>query len=118
MKKFLMISVLFVCVSCASGSSYMKGKDLENVSVGMTVKELEATRGQPYDVKELTSGEVEYEYIERVSANQLNIRERHYFFLVKDGKVVDKKVKEVMPPPMNFRNSFDLQTSSNESEQK
>lgn len=81
-----------------------------DVSIGTSCDELQMMAGKPYQVRQLCSGETEYEYIERLKVGSRTLEERHYFFILRDNKVVGKRVEQSSPPPFE-RNSYDMQTS-------
>jgi hypothetical protein len=116
MKYTILIVLFLLAVGCAKGS-VMSMTEFENVPVGSTVAKLETTLGKPYDILNVSREELEYEYIERITLQAQNIRERHYFFIVKNGVVIAKRIQDIAPPPLQQRNSYELQTSNN-NEQK
>lgn len=69
--------------------------------------------GKPYAVHELEEGYVEYEYVERIKIGARDAEERRYFILMKDGRVVSKRVKQSSPLPYGF-DSYEMQTTQNE----
>ena len=82
-----------------------------DIPVGSSSEEVTKTVGKPYRVIKKGDGEVEYEYVERFKVGNLTMEERHYFLLVKNGKVISKRYTQESPPPFE-RDSYDLQTSS------
>jgi hypothetical protein len=80
------------------------------VDVGATVAELEETMGAPYAKHKTSNGDVEYEYIERLKEGNRNLEVRHYFFLIKDGRVVSKRTRTSNPSPYEF-DSYQMQTT-------
>lgn len=85
-----------------------------DIPIGSTPKEVVDTAGEPYAVHKKDDGSVEYEYIERMKAGGRNLEERHYYLLIRDGKVVSKRVEQFSPPPYIF-DSYDMQTTSSDS---
>ncbi len=53
-----------------------------------------ATAGEPYAIHHKEDGSVEYEYIERFKVGGRDTEERHYFLLIKNGKVASKRVDQ------------------------
>lgn len=80
-----------------------------------TTPQVVAALGKPYAVHEMSDGYVEYEYIERIKIGARDAEERRYFILIKDGIVVSKRVKQSSPLPYGF-DSYDMQTTANDSE--
>jgi len=81
-----------------------------DIPVGASKEEVVSAAGKPYAMRNLEDGSIEYEYIERFKAGGRNINERHYFLLLKDGKVASKRVKQSSPPPYTF-DSYEMQTT-------
>lgn len=88
----------------------MMSNSFYEVPVGATVQEVETSVGKPYAIHKLENGCMEYEYIERIKAAGRTLEERHYFLLIKDGKVVSKRVLQSSPPPYLF-DSYEMQTT-------
>lgn len=89
-----------------------------DIPVGATQEEVIAAGGKPFVIRQLKDGSVEYEYIERFKAAGRNINERHYYILMKDGKVISKRVKQTSPPPYTSPapytfDSYEMQTTQN-----
>ncbi len=110
-----MISFLLF-TACASGGTIMTMNSFYEIPVGATQEDVVATAGKPYNVRKLEDGSLEYEYIERFKAAGRNINERHYFIVMKDGKVISKRVKQTSPLPYTF-DSYEMQTTQNGSEE-
>ena len=112
MKKYFIFSLLILS-ACYAGHQIMTTDTFYEIDLGMSEKELKQKAGSPYATKDLGNGEKEYEYIERVKANKRTIETRHYFFIIKDGKVTSKHMKYADEyKPLLERNAYDLQTSS------
>lgn len=102
--------VIFL-VSCMGSHQIMTMNEFSEVQIGTSEKELIAHSGTPYSKKSLEGGKVQYQYIERIQAGSRIAEERHYFFILEKGRVVNKYVKDISPPPY-IENSYDMQTSS------
>ena len=83
-----------------------------DIPVGASSEEVVATAGKPYAIHKKGDGSVEYEYIERINASARTLEERHYFILMKDGKVISKRVQQSSPLPTTF-DSYEMQTTQN-----
>lgn len=81
-----------------------------DVPIGASEEELMAQAGDPISVRKCSDGSIEYEYIERFKVGARTLNERHYYVLVKDGKVVSKKVKQTSPLPYGY-DSYEMQTT-------
>ena len=119
MKK-LLLSVLIVLTGCAAGHRVMTMNEFHGIPVGTTAVQLQSVAGKPYTISKHDEGGEEYEYIERLTIGSRIATERHYYFILKEGKVVSKRVEDISPPPY-LLNSYDLQSTSSDagnSEQK
>jgi hypothetical protein len=87
-----------------------------DVPLGLSPSELVERIGEPYAVHRRDDGSLEYEYIERFKAGGRNIQDRHYFIIVKDGKVISKYVEQRNPWPyyLEYFDSYDMQTTQNQ----
>ncbi len=101
--------------ACASGGSAMTMDAFYDVPVGSTQEEVVAALGKPVTTHRLNDGSVEYEYIERFKIGGRNVEERRYYILMRDGKVVSKRMKQSEPLPYGF-DSYEMQTTQNQSE--
>lgn len=110
MRSFFII--FFVLTACMAGHVVMTEELFYDVEVGMSEKELRKKAGKPYEKKKLKDGTIEYAYIERVEAGGREIETRKYIFIIKDGRVIRKDIKELDKyKPILERNAYDLQTS-------
>ena len=80
------------------------------IPVGASPSEVVKTAGEPYAVHKKEDGAIEYEYIERFKVGGRYTEERHFFLLIKDGKVVSKRTTQTSPVPYTF-DSYDMQTT-------
>lgn len=81
-----------------------------DVPVGATREEVVASCGEPFAVHRKSDGTTEYEYIEKLNIGARNVSERHFFIIMKDGKVVSKRVQTEQARPYGF-DSYDMQTT-------
>ena len=109
MKKSL-LSLLFALSSCASGGSIMTNQAFFDIPIGTQENDVVATAGKPYAIHTKGDGSVEYEYIERFKLGARDSEERHYYILIKDGKVISKRVEQSSPPPYLF-DRYEMQTT-------
>lgn len=89
MRKFLPIFLLL----CAFNRI-----DFNEVKMGSSAAEVVKQYGEPYAVRELDNGKLEYEYIERVRMNNELMYENHYFLTVEKGQIIDKRFSEYRRP--------------------
>ena len=81
-----------------------------DIPIGSSESEIVASAGEPYATHKKEDGSTEYEYIERVKIGGREAETRHYYLLVRDGKVVSKRVEQTSPPPYIF-DSYEMQTT-------
>lgn len=111
MKKFCFLFVI-IFAACSSGHQVMTMESFSEIPVGACESEIIQAVGRPYAIREKPDGTVEYEYIERFRISGREIQERHYYFFIKDGKIISKKVERITPPGYTF-DSFEMQTTQN-----
>ncbi len=104
------VALILALSACASGGSLMTNRAFFEIPLGTSQNEVVATAGEPYAIHKKEDGTVEYEYIERFKVGGRDTEERHYFLLIKDGKVVSKRVEQSSPPPYLF-DSYEMQTT-------
>ncbi len=120
MKRYLLALVLLS--SCMWGSRPMSTCAFYEVSVGSTQEELVSTLGKPYRIRTNKEGDTVYEYIEKIAPVLYHVSSgasvatvTHYSYVLRDGRVIDKKVR-VETPPAWRGDSYDLETTSVEQE--
>jgi len=112
MKKVIYLAIA-ILTACSYGGKVMTMESFGMISVGMTKDELIAQAGYPYAIHKLSPTEENYEYVERMNVEGRTIEERHYYFLIREGRVASKQVNTQTTPINEQRNSYDLQTSQN-----
>lgn len=106
------VGLLLLLVGCTAGHKVMTMDSFQEVPVGMTDLQLKEDMGSPFSVHKMGDNEYKYVYIERIEQGKRLIVARYYYFILKDGKVVDKWVQQ-LPGPTGIRNSYEMQTSDN-----
>ena len=84
-----------------------------DVPIGASQEEVIESVGKPVAIHKKGDGSIEYEYVERFTVGARNLNERRYFILMKDGKVVSKRVEQSSPQPYGF-DSYEMQTTQND----
>lgn len=107
---FLSVSVVLLSIACSSGGSMVTMQSFYEIPIGASTSEVITTAGEPYAIHRKEDGSVEYEYIERFKVGERYTEERHFFLLIKDGKVISKRTKQMSPTPYTF-DSYDMQTT-------
>jgi hypothetical protein len=111
MKKILF---LFLLSSCSLTGRNVTMQEFYEIDISTTTAQVISTLGEPYAVHKKADGIEEYEYIERITIGARYAEERHYFIVIKDGKVVAKRVDQSSPLPYGF-DSYDMQTTQSDS---
>lgn len=88
-----------------------------DVPIGASQPEVISMLGEPYSVQNRPDGTTEYEYIVRIKEGDRDLEKRHYLIVMKDGKVVSKKVKQGTAQPYLF-DSYQMQTTQVEEPSK
>ncbi len=109
MKAF--VGILMILLLTACGHRVMTMSSYHDVPMGTSEAKLKEMVGSPYATEKLKDGKVQYEYVERISMGSQTVEERHYFFVLQNGQVVNKYMKSFSPPPY-LENSYDMQTTT------
>ena len=109
MKKIPLV-LLALLAACASGSTIMTNQAFFDIPIGTSQTDVVTTAGEPYAIHRKEDGTTEYEYIERVKIGGRNAQVRRYYLVIKDGKVVSKRVEQSSPAPYLF-DSYEMQTT-------
>ena len=98
--------------ACALGGRAITMDDFYQIDLSAPLSEVVELLGEPYAIHKRGDGAVEYEYIERIKIGARDAEERRYFILIKDGKVISKRVGQSSPLPYGF-DSYEMQTTQN-----
>jgi hypothetical protein len=110
LKKKGVFIFLFALTACTSGGAIMTMNAFYDIPIGTSQSEVVASAGEPYAIHKKEDGSFEYEYIERFKVGGRDTEERHYYLLIKNGKVVSKRAAQFSPPPYIF-DSYEMQTT-------
>ncbi len=108
-------AVLISLFLSACGHRVMTAESFSDIPIGTSKEELKKMAGSPYRVKKKKNGDEVYEYVEKFKVGDRTLTERHYYLIVRDGRVAEKKAASDSPPPF-ATDSYDMQTSSLEEE--
>lgn len=104
----LLITVMLS--ACSMGNKAITMDQFYTIPIGSTVQEMEETAGKPYSRSKRSDNRWEYVYVERFAVGGRVRQSTRFIFLVKDGRVVEKKYETESTPPYEI-NSYELQTS-------
>ena len=76
----------------------MTRQNFDEIQLGTPVSKFEEKVGEPYKITSLKEGSEEYEYIERIPLGDEIVEENHYFLIIKEGKVISKRINRERPP--------------------
>jgi hypothetical protein len=77
----------------------MTRESFDSITLGTSIEEVIEQSGEPYAIHSKGGGIEEYEYLERmVAQNNILVAENHYFLKVSQGKVVAKRLKREKQP--------------------
>ncbi|MBM3208293.1 MAG: hypothetical protein FJZ57_06805 [Chlamydiae bacterium] len=102
MNKWKYVLLAALLCGCFSRHTYITHERFDSVQVGDPISVIVDEAGEPYAQRKMKNGEIEYEYIENFSRGTVLIYENHYFFLVKDGKIVNKKMVQKQEDPYDL----------------
>lgn len=91
------IAALLVCVALTgcSMAAIMTQERYQGVQIGTPISQVEEQYGEPYDVKTLPNGWLEYRYIERLEVGGGASEQIHYTLRVFEGRVMDKQMQRI-----------------------
>lgn len=68
------------------------------IAIGDCIDNVVALYGQPFQIFSLGKELYEYEYLERWFIGKESIVQKKYYFLVRDRKILNKRVRTTIPP--------------------
>ena len=106
---------LLILAACGSGQKVTTMESFYEIPIGASKSEVVALAGEPMSIRHLENGNDEYEYIERLRAGSRVLQERRYILVLKDGKVIARRVEYAGPPSTSTDyDSYQMQTTQNE----
>lgn len=75
--------------------------DFNSIQLGTPENEIVNCYGQPYSIKKLGGGVIEYCYIERVSMNRELVYENHYYLQIEKKRLISKRFREETRQPFD-----------------
>ena len=88
--------ILLTLAACRHGA-LMTADDFGNIKTGSPISEVEQKYGRPIQMRS-DGDRMIYEYIERIQMGTESIGMRKYYIVVKDGKVVNKFMRNQNSP--------------------
>lgn len=92
MKTVVAMTLCLLLLTSCFARCAMTRESFDGINLGFSEQQLLDCAGAPYAVHCICDG-LEYEYVERLSADTELMSENHYFFRVVNGQVVSKYVK-------------------------
>lgn len=102
MNKWTYILLTTILCGCFSRTAYITQDRYNKVEIGQPMASLMQDAGEPYSVHKNAAGEEEYEYIELFSTGTQLVYENHYIFVVKDGQIIEKRMRQKQEPPYDM----------------
>ncbi len=102
--------ILFLCVvlcSCFTRPALMTRDSFDGVEIGTPIDQIQTEVGSPYAVHSKGGDAQEYEYIERIDLGSQTVLENHYFLIVREGRVVSKRMTQERSPAYDLIYSDD-----------
>ena len=65
------------------------------INIGSDISKVQVLAGEPYKIKKIDNNHMEYTYIERIVRGRGDSDQRHYIFVVSNGKIVNKQCQEI-----------------------
>lgn len=88
LRLFLTVSFL---TSCAT-APLMQESYFDQVATGVRIADIEASYGEPYEIRNLHNGMQEYTYIQRIDLGSSAVEQLEFIFLVNSqGHIVSKQ---------------------------
>ena len=78
----------------------------EELTPGMTLREVEARVGKPWEINPMPLGQFEAIYSERMPLGSGQREERLYILQFRDGRLVNKRLELVSGPPRAINMHF------------
>lgn len=98
MNKWLSLLLLTLLCGCFTRSAYITQEKFNNVQVGEPIATVVKEAGEPYSIRKKSAGVEEYTYVESITTGARLVYENHYVFIVKDGRVVGKRIGQEREP--------------------
>lgn len=108
----LILSLLLLS-SCFTRPAAMTTETYSDIQLGTTVADLESVAGIPYAIHSRGPSKQEYEYVERIELAPSLTYDNHYFIMVDNGIVTQKRYKRERPPSYDFIYSDDPNVFNN-----
>lgn len=76
----------------------MKSIDFDEVALGIQEEQLIQSYGVPQHIYQYDDGSIEYEYTQKIRVGKETIEYNRFFFLIKDGEIVEKRYHQDLSP--------------------
>lgn len=102
MRTRLIAATIFI--SCLFSSCYTARQNVltecafGKIAIGDSIDNVVELYGQPFQIFSIGRELYEYEYLERWFIGRESIVQKKYYFLVRDKKILNKRVRTTIPP--------------------
>lgn len=96
MRKWFWVGLLIL-----AGCAHTKVMNLDayaDIQKGSSIEEVEKVYGSPAEIRSKGNQQI-YVYIERFQLGTAIVKQRRYFLIVDNGRIIDKKTSFSNPPP-------------------
>lgn len=101
---FFLTTLLAISLQSCTATKAMTYSDFQAIPIGENISMIQVAEGRPYQVNEVANGNEEYIYMERIDIGGNRELFREYVFVVtKEGKLIEKKVRESMSPSLHLQ---------------
>lgn len=100
--RLVAVACMISLIGCTSSYFAMTDRVFCEIDMGISIESVQCQVGDPYAICIREDGAEEYKYIERIDLGRGLVMEKQYFLVVKDNKVVSKRLVRRIPPAYNL----------------
>ncbi|MDQ5956082.1 MAG: hypothetical protein ACH349_06200 [Candidatus Rhabdochlamydia sp.] len=100
--RLIVIASIALLTGCYSSYFAMTDRSFCEIEMGVPINEIQCQVGDPYAICIREDGAEEYQYIERIDLGNGLVMEKRYFLIVKDDRVISKRLVRRIPPSYNL----------------
>lgn len=95
----IIISILCLFSSCYTARQNVFTEcAFGKITIGDSIQSVVDLYGQPFQIFSIGRELYEYEYLERWFIGKEAIVQKKYYFLVRDNKIINKRIRTTIPP--------------------